>query len=59
MLGQKAPHLGEKIKGAMHVRLSLDPFEQLPLTRTVRASSGRNLRVKSVRRLEKLLGKLK
>ena len=43
----------------MHLRLSLDPFEQLPLTRTVRASSGRNLRVKNVRRLEKLFGKLK
>ena len=43
----------------MHLRLSLDPFEQLSLNRTIRTSSGRNLRVKSVRRLEKLPGKLK
>ena len=43
----------------MHLRLSLDPFEELPLNRTVRASSGRSLRVKNVCRLEKLLGKLK
>ena len=43
----------------MHLRLSLEPFKQLPLNRMVRASSGRNLRTKNVRRLEKLLGKLK